>query len=159
MAVCGRSSACPSVGCILSQPGTNCQPQNEQPEHLFMKTALFEHFDHFLFSCFIFIVHLYTITNFSFSQKSQSFPRKNNYFLIKKERHDPDHAVLLQAVSCFICLKVLFSGHKIRRLMAFATANSSSWPINAKIASCSSAKQSVSCEVCSGSPKPGVWMP
>ena len=40
-----------------------------------------------------------------------------------------------------------------------ATANRSSCPMKPNFASCSSAKHTVSCEACSGSPKPAVWMP
>ena len=52
-----------------------------------------------------------------------------------------------------------FRPYRMQRLMARATARSSSCPIKPNFASCSSAKQTVSSEVCSGSPKPAVWMP
>ena len=49
--------------------------------------------------------------------------------------------------------------YRMHRLMARATASSSSCPMKPNFASCSSAKQTVSSEVCSGSPKPAVLMP
>ena len=49
--------------------------------------------------------------------------------------------------------------YRMHRLMALATANSSCWPIKPNFASCASAKQTVSCDACTGSPKPAVWIP
>ena len=49
--------------------------------------------------------------------------------------------------------------YRMQRLMARATFSSSSCPMNPNFASCSSAKQTVSSEVWSGSPKPAVWTP
>ena len=49
--------------------------------------------------------------------------------------------------------------YRMHRLMALATANSSCWPIKPNFASCPSAKQTVSCDACTGSPKPAVWIP
>ena len=46
-----------------------------------------------------------------------------------------------------------------RGILCGATASSSSCPMKPNFASCSSAKQTVSSEVCSGSPKPAVLMP
>ena len=46
--------------------------------------------------------------------------------------------------------------YRMHRLMALATSNSSCWPIKPNFASCASAKQTVSCDACTGSPKPAV---
>lgn len=56
-------------------------------------------------------------------------------------------------------LRFPFFCYRMHRLMARATASSSSCPMKPNFASCSSAKQTVSSEVCSGSPKPAVLMP
>ena len=86
--------------------------------------------------------------------------------LVRKTRRSLFFAILLLVYSKR--LPVRFPGrgaccfranYRIRRLMALATANRSSCPMKPNFASCSSAKHTVSCEACSGSPKPAVWMP